>query len=70
MAEARMFTGVEVSIKRGEGVPEDRDFTVATVKLYPYSKTVKVPRLAPHAELIKAIEEAVFELYPRRNDQF
>ncbi len=68
MAEARVFTNVEVSIHRGEG--EDHDFTVATVKLYPYSKTVKVSRFAPHSELLKAIEQAVFELYPRRNDQF
>jgi hypothetical protein len=68
MSEARVFTNVEISIHRGEG--EDHNFTVATVKLYPYSKTVKVPRLSSHKELMSAIENAVFELYPHRNDQF
>ena len=70
MIEARMFSGVDISINRGEGSPEERDFTVATVKLYPDSKTVKVPRLSSHKELMEAIEKAVLELYPRRNDQF
>ncbi len=69
MAEARMFTGVEISIKRGED-KEESDYTIATVKLYPYVEKVKVKRTASHEELLKKIEEAVFKLYPRRNDQF
>lgn len=70
MAEARIYSGVEISIKRGEGAPEERTFTVATVKLYPHVMTVKVPRTAHHSELLKKIEEAVSSFYANRNVQF